>query len=385
MALGIGLLAITVLNSSRFPWSSTPPTGPSWCLRRPGSRGRTPSGTAGSGPRAAAMTYVAGAISAVATLAYYASLFLGARGRADRPVAPEARRRPPRPAAAPRGSRDSRPGGGSHGDDARYPLGLPPCCPQVTPLTASHLTSPTSSPTPSAPSTASSWPTRGALRALRRSARRRPGPEGSGPALAGPFPPVRRSAGRHGLRGLGSGQFENVVVLGIGGSALGNRALHRRSPAPSTTSSRRRACRGSTCSTTWTPIWWSSWTRSTPRPASSTSFQVGLLQTTSQFLVLRDRLIVLGGGGHRRHIVVTTDAEKGVLRPIVESEATSLIVPTAWAAASACSPPWGSVQRPDRPLARPTWIRRAAPPGEPRARLCGHPVPDAGGTGTRFR
>ena len=52
-------------------------------------------------------------------------------------------------------------------------------------------------------------------------------------------------------------------------------------------------------------------------------------ETMSQFLVLRERLVdALGEEGHRRHIVVTTDAEKGVLRPIVEAEGyQSFVVP----------------------------------------------------------
>jgi glucose-6-phosphate isomerase len=49
----------------------------------------------------------------------------------------------------------------------------------------------------------------------------------------------------------------------------------------------------------------------------------------SQVLVLRKRLIdAVGEEEHTRHIVVTTDAEKGVLRPIVDAEGyASFIVP----------------------------------------------------------
>ncbi|MEM6571731.1 MAG: glucose-6-phosphate isomerase [Planctomycetota bacterium] len=128
------------------------------------------------------------------------------------------------------------------------------------------------------------------------------------------------------------GEFENVVVLGIGGSALGNRALH--------------AALSSPFHDILPPT-------GMPRlfvldnvdpdlvgefldvvDPSKCLFNVisksgSTAETMSQFLVLRDRLIqAVGLEAHRRHIVVTTDAEKGVLRPIVESEGyQSFVVP----------------------------------------------------------
>ncbi|MEL6712763.1 MAG: glucose-6-phosphate isomerase, partial [Planctomycetota bacterium] len=52
-------------------------------------------------------------------------------------------------------------------------------------------------------------------------------------------------------------------------------------------------------------------------------------ETMSQFLVFRQKLVEkLGEEGHRSHVVVTTDAEKGVLRPIVDAEGyRSFVVP----------------------------------------------------------
>lgn len=128
------------------------------------------------------------------------------------------------------------------------------------------------------------------------------------------------------------GRFENVVVLGIGGSALGNRALHTALNSP--------------------------YHDLAPPPGVPRLFVLdnvdpdligefldhidpttclfnvisksgSTAETMSQFLLFRDRLIAeLGEEGHREHIVVTTDAEKGVLRPIVEAEGyESFVVP----------------------------------------------------------
>lgn len=129
-----------------------------------------------------------------------------------------------------------------------------------------------------------------------------------------------------------AGEFKNVVVLGIGGSALGNIALqsalgspfHNIAPPPGI-----------------------------PRlfvldnidpdlvgevldllDPAETLFNVisksgGTAETMSQFLVFRARLVErLGAEEHKRHLVVTTDAKNGVLREIVDREGyTSFIVP----------------------------------------------------------
>jgi glucose-6-phosphate isomerase len=128
------------------------------------------------------------------------------------------------------------------------------------------------------------------------------------------------------------GRFENVVVLGIGGSALGNTAL-------------QSALNG--------PYHNVAPPSGTPRlfvldnidpdlvgefvdqfDPSKTLFNVisksgGTAETMSQFLIFQRMLIdALGQEGHREHLVVTTDVEKGVLREIVDREGyRSFVVP----------------------------------------------------------
>lgn len=128
------------------------------------------------------------------------------------------------------------------------------------------------------------------------------------------------------------GRFENVVVLGIGGSALGNRALHAALNSP--------------------------YHDIAPPPGVPRLFVLdnvdpdligefldqfdpatclfnvisksgSTAETMSQFLILRERLIQkLGREEHKEHVVITTDAEKGTLRPIVEDEGyESFVVP----------------------------------------------------------
>lgn len=128
------------------------------------------------------------------------------------------------------------------------------------------------------------------------------------------------------------GRFKNVVVLGIGGSALGNIAL---SSALNSPYHNLRASPG------------------LPRlfvldnidpdligeflhgfDPSETLFNVisksgGTAETMSQFLIFRDVLRrEVGDGSLSEHIVITTDASKGVLREIVEREGyRSFVVP----------------------------------------------------------
>ena len=127
-------------------------------------------------------------------------------------------------------------------------------------------------------------------------------------------------------------QFANVVVLGIGGSALGNTAL--------------QTALGSPYHNLNPPA-------GTPRlfvldnvdpdligeflehiDPKQTLFNVisksgGTAETMSQFLIFRQRLIdALGEKEHKRHLVVTTDVEQGVLREIVRREGyQSFVVP----------------------------------------------------------
>jgi glucose-6-phosphate isomerase len=120
------------------------------------------------------------------------------------------------------------------------------------------------------------------------------------------------------------GRFKNVCVLGIGGSALGNAALHTALSSP--------------------------YHNLVPPPGiprlfvldnvdpdlvgefldrvdpNETLFNVisksgATAETMAQFLIFRQRLLeVLGEERHRDHVVVTTDAAKGVLRDIVRRE-----------------------------------------------------------------
>jgi glucose-6-phosphate isomerase len=125
----------------------------------------------------------------------------------------------------------------------------------------------------------------------------------------------------------GAGQaFSNVVVLGIGGSALGTTALRTALKHP----------------------WWNELSDEArdfyPRlyvldnvdPATfgafldhvdlrRTLFNVvsksgGTAETMSQFLIIRERLRAELGDGYTRHLLLTTDPEKGVLRAIARDE-----------------------------------------------------------------
>lgn len=126
------------------------------------------------------------------------------------------------------------------------------------------------------------------------------------------------------------GRFENVVVLGIGGSALGTAALHAAlSPGhhevapegaprlfvvdnvdPALVASVLRVC-----------------------PPETTLFNVisksgSTAETMSQFLFFLDRLKAAVGDRWTEHVVVTTDAEQGFLRPFARAhDLTAFAVP----------------------------------------------------------
>jgi glucose-6-phosphate isomerase len=129
-----------------------------------------------------------------------------------------------------------------------------------------------------------------------------------------------------------AGKFRNVVVLGIGGSALGNRALqtalgspfHNVEPPPG-------MARLFVLDNIDPDLIGEVLDLIDP---AETLFNVisksgGTAETMSQFLIFRARLVeALGEDGHRDNIVVTTDAKNGVLREIVEREGyESFIVP----------------------------------------------------------
>jgi glucose-6-phosphate isomerase len=128
------------------------------------------------------------------------------------------------------------------------------------------------------------------------------------------------------------GRFENVVVLGIGGSALGNRALHSALNSPFHELSPPPGAPRLFILDNVDPDLVGEFLDTVD--ATRCLFNVisksgSTAETMSQFLIFRRVLIErLGVEGHKPHVVVTTDAKAGVLRPIVESEGyRSFIVP----------------------------------------------------------
>ena len=128
------------------------------------------------------------------------------------------------------------------------------------------------------------------------------------------------------------GRFRNVVVLGIGGSALGNIALHTalNSPyynlAPPAELPRLFVLDNIDPDLVGELL--------DQLDPAETLFNVisksgGTAETMSQFLVFRDHLIEsVGREQHAEHVVVTTDAERGVLREIVRRDGyRSFVVP----------------------------------------------------------
>lgn len=128
------------------------------------------------------------------------------------------------------------------------------------------------------------------------------------------------------------GRFKNVVVLGIGGSALGNIALQTALNSPYHNEDPPGGLPRLYVLDNVDPDLVGEWIEHFD-PAE-TLFNVisksgGTAETMSQFLVFRGLLIErLGEEAHRDHIVVTTDAERGILREIVGREGyESFVVP----------------------------------------------------------
>ncbi len=127
-------------------------------------------------------------------------------------------------------------------------------------------------------------------------------------------------------------EFENVAVLGIGGSALGNIALQTALNSPYHGLRPSAGLPRLFVLDNIDPDLIGEFLESVdPR---TTLFNVisksgGTAETMSQFLIFRERLIeALGEEDHKRHLVVTTDAENGVLREIVRREGyQSFVVP----------------------------------------------------------
>lgn len=128
------------------------------------------------------------------------------------------------------------------------------------------------------------------------------------------------------------GQFRNIVVLGIGGSALGTRALHDALASPYHNLAPPAGIPRLFVLDNVDPDLIGEFL-DTFDP-TETLFNVisksgGTAETMSQLLIVRQALVErLGEEGHRAHLVCTTDVEKGVLREIVEREGyASFVVP----------------------------------------------------------
>lgn len=125
----------------------------------------------------------------------------------------------------------------------------------------------------------------------------------------------------------GAGQaFSNVVVLGIGGSALGTVALRTAllDPSWNELSDEEREfyprlyVLDNVDPATFGPVLNRLDLRKTLFNVVSKSG--GTAETMSQYLVIRDRLEKELGDGYRRHLLLTTDPEKGVLRKIARTD-----------------------------------------------------------------
>ncbi len=129
-----------------------------------------------------------------------------------------------------------------------------------------------------------------------------------------------------------AGRFENVVVLGIGGSALGPRALHAALNGPYHDLAPPEGVPRLFVLDNVDPELIDAFLQ-TFDPATCLfnviSKSGSTAETMSQFLILRRRLIeALGREKHREHLVITTDARAGTLRPIVQEEGyDSFVVP----------------------------------------------------------
>ena len=125
------------------------------------------------------------------------------------------------------------------------------------------------------------------------------------------------------------GRFENLVVLGIGGSALVSIALHAAPTDPDAAGMRNRGRAG--------PRRWGGDNSGPDHVAGNLGGmeKLGGLKTTlckvvrrsgetaataAQFMVVRERLKAALGKAHREHLLVTTDPAKGTMRAICDDE-----------------------------------------------------------------
>ncbi|MBV9774239.1 MAG: glucose-6-phosphate isomerase, partial [Gemmatimonadetes bacterium] len=131
----------------------------------------------------------------------------------------------------------------------------------------------------------------------------------------------------------GAGQaFEDVVVLGIGGSALGTIALRTALLKPSWNElddEAREFFPRLHVLDNIDPVSFGAFLdRIDLRKAlfNVVSKSGGTAETMSQYLIIREKLQAeLGEDGYRGHIVFTTDPEKGVLRQIAQQEGISAL------------------------------------------------------------
>lgn len=129
---------------------------------------------------------------------------------------------------------------------------------------------------------------------------------------------------------------DNLIVLGIGGSALGNTALQS-ALNPSTynllPADRRSGPRLFVLDNV-DPVWFEAvmdicgqdWSRTLVNVISKSGETA---ETSAQFLIVRDRMVqALGEDEARQRIIVTTDAAHGTMRKIVDQQQyRSLVVP----------------------------------------------------------
>ncbi len=139
------------------------------------------------------------------------------------------------------------------------------------------------------------------------------------------------------LAGQLRGRFDNLVVLGIGGSALGNIAVQTALNSPTynlQSRSKRKGCPRLFVIDNVDPVQFDSVLKLFGRQLDRTLFNVvsksgRTAETASQFLHVTDLLKErLGSDKYKENIVATTDANSGTLRSIVNKEGyTALVVP----------------------------------------------------------
>jgi glucose-6-phosphate isomerase len=133
-----------------------------------------------------------------------------------------------------------------------------------------------------------------------------------------------------------AGKFDDVVVLGIGGSALGPIAIRTAMLAPNWNSLSKDERKGQPRLHVLDNV--------DPRTISAllgrldlerslfivTSKSGGTAETMAQYLVVRDRLNAAVGESAREHLVFITDPASGALRPLSKAEnITALDIPSA--------------------------------------------------------